>query len=611
MCIATLFSVWFLATAFWQWLFEFFMSESEASAALVNTPTIIVSVVIYTALIFWYLVAKKRGELSRSGEHVAQEIGASMIRKRSADLPARQLHNITEEMAVAAGVPSPALYLWPTPGVINAFAIGHTTADAAIFVSQGAIDALTRDEMQALIGHRMSQVLNGDMALNSRLASYLYAFRFAPRVAKWWLYFPSHQEKASDRFRAGIAWLFFALWVGLALSIVSFPQYVGARLLQAAISRERQRLADASALQFTRNPEALKGVLFKALALGTISPGTPMLMDDLAQTCFAAPVKRRYLDTHQPVVQRLLALDPALTPARIAAARREAFEEVARRREITTAELERQKIAAAQRTQAAAAREKFAREVAAVAAVARAHERAMEPSRSPIVADDARASLIGLLLDRQPEIQRKQFEVVTRRFGESSMSAVKAASETLSPLVPAQRTIAMDKLLPAIRELPAPELRHLAAVIPELRAADTTADVFEYALARQAIVFIADVLEPRDPHGKTNLGDHADALRTVFSVVAQYGSRRNAAAAFEVGMKAVGFDSGQRFAPLSDWMGKVDQALTDLESMRPIAKELMLEGLQTTVKFDGQVVPAERELLRVIAASLHCPMARV
>jgi Zn-dependent protease with chaperone function len=295
-------------------------------------------------------------------------MAGAMIRRRSPDLPARQLHNITEEMALAAGVPAPALYLWPTPGVINAFAIGHTTADAAIFVSKGAIDALSRDEMQALIGHRMSQVLNGDMALNSRLASYLYAFRFAPRVAKWWLFFPTHDEEILERIKATLVWLFFALWVGLALSIVTFPQYVGARLLQAAISRERQRLADASAIQFTRNPEALKGVLIKALALGTISPGTPMLMDDLAQTCFAAPVKRRYLDTHQTLAQRLRQLDAKLTPAKISTLSREAFEEVARRKEITSAELERQKLAAAERKQAAVAREKFAREVAAVAA---------------------------------------------------------------------------------------------------------------------------------------------------------------------------------------------------------------------------------------------------
>jgi hypothetical protein len=168
----------------------------------------------------------------------------------------------------------------------------------------------------------------------------------------------------------------------------------------------------------------------------------------------------------------------------------------------------------------------------------------------------------------------------------------------------------LDKLLPEIRELPAPELRGLAAMMPDLRAADDSTDVFEYALAREAAVFIADVLEPRDPHGKANLGDHAAALRTVFSVVAQNGSRRNAAAAFEVGMKAVGLESGPRFSPVLHGTGPLDSALTQLESLRPIAKELMLEGLQATVKFDGEIVPAERELLCAIAASLHCPVAR-
>ena len=611
MLLATLFSVWIVATAFLQMLLEFFISEDAASELLMSLPAVVVTVVIYTALVFWYLVAKKRGELRRSGEIVADGIGATAIDSRNGDLATRQLYNITEEMAVAAGVPPPALYLWRTPGVINAFAIGHTTADAAIFVSQGAVEALSRDEMQALVGHRMSQVLNGDMALNSRLASYLYAFRFSPRVAKWWLTMPAGQ-KGVEFIKAGFAWLFFALWIGLALAIVSFPQYFGARILQSAISRERQRLADASALQFTRNPDALKGLLIKALALGTISPGTPMLLDDLAQTCFAAPVKRRSLDTHQPLEERLRLLDPKLTPARIAVARREASEEFARRQKAAAAEHKQRETAAAERKRQTSMREAFVRDAAITAAALASSRQPAGPENlaDVVAADDARARLIALMLDRQPNAQSRQLDAVRKRFGENSMAAIVAANSSLAPLVPAQRTIAMDKLLPAIRKLPAPELRRLAAMIPDLRAADHSTDVFEFALSREAAVFIADVLDPRDPHGKSNLGDHAAALRNVFSVVAQYGSRRNAPAAFEVGMKAVGLEHGPRFAPVLNWIGPLDQALTQLESLRPIAKELMLEGLQATVKFDGDIVPAERELVRVIAASLHCPIAR-
>ena len=613
MLFATLFSVWILATAFFQWVLEFFVSEDSASDFLMSLPVVVVTVVIYTGLVFWYLVAKKRGELRRSGELVAEGIGATAIYKRGDDLATRQLYNITEEMAVAAGVPPPALYLWPTPGVINSFAIGHTTADAAIFVSQGAVEALSREELQALIGHRMSQILNGDMALNSRLASYLYAFRFAPRVARWWLTPPIDEGKGIiEAVRAVIVWLAFMIWIGIGLSIISFPQFIGARVLQAAISRERQRLADASALQFTRNPEALKGLFIKALALGTISPGTPMLLDDLAQTCFAAPVKRRFLDTHHPLEQRLRLLDPKLTPARIAVARREAVEEFARRQKVTAAEAERRVADNVEKQKRASIREAFVRDAAiAAAALASASEAAVPAILAEVAApDDARAKLIALLLDRQPDAQRRQFDTLRKRFGPKSMAAIEAVCASLAPLVPAQRTIEMDKLLPEIRKLPAPELRGLAAMIPELRAADASTDVFEYALSREAAVFIADVLEPRDPHGKANLAEQAAALRTVFSVVAQNGSRRNAAAAFEVGMKAVGLESGLSFSPVLNWIGPVDQALTQLESLRPIAKELMLEGLQATVKFDGEVVPAERELLRVIAASLHIPVAR-
>jgi hypothetical protein len=458
-------------------------------------------------------------------------------------------------------------------------------------------------------------VVNGDMALNSRLASYLYAFRFAPRVAKFWLYLPRGQ-KGDDWFKSVMAWLFFALWLGIALSIVTFPQFVGARLLQAAISRERQRLADASAIQFTRNPEALKGLLIKALALGTVSPTSPPIMDDLAQTCFAGPVKRRFLDTHQPLALRLRLLDAGLTPARIAQARREAVEDYARQQKKRVAELEQRDAAAAAAAAAQSKRAEFVREtvsaVSTVAALAKIREQPVAEVGHAAVssADDARAALIALLLDRQPEAQRRQIDAVRKRFGDSSMPAFHAASAALGPLIPAQRSLALDKHLPSVRALSVPELRRLAAAIVDLEEADDSRDVFEYALSREAGVFIADLLEPRDPHGKSNLATHTAALRVLFSVVAQYGSKRDAAAAFEAGMKAVGLESGPRFAPLANWTLPLDQALAQLESLRPIAKELMLEALQATVKFDGEVSPAERELIRLIASSLHCPIPR-
>ncbi len=608
MLIATLFSVWLSATAFLSWLLSFFMSDHEATALLVNGPAVIVSVVIYTALIFWYLVAKKSGQLRRSGEYVAAEIGALRVHALTDETAARRLFNITEEMALAAGIPAPTVYTWPAPGIINAFAVGHTTADAALFVSRGAIDALSRDELQALVGHRMSQVRNGDMALNSRLASYLYAFKFAPRVAKWWLLSPRGEE-GMEFVKAVILWLLFTLWIGIALSIITFPQYLGARLMQAAISRERQRLADASAIQFTRNPDALKGLMVKALAVGTASPATPAILDDLAQAFFAGPVRRHLLDTHQPLQKRIRVLDPRFDIARVAEVRREVLEEIARREKTTVAELQRRATAEVARRK----RELFVRDAAvgAMTVLARSREAAADDRLTEVTsADDARAALIALLLDRQPEAQRRQFDAVRKRFGESSMAAFNAASAALGPLTPAQRTLALDRQLPALRELSAPELRRAASAILDLEEADEATDVFEYALSREAAVFIADLLEPRDPHGHASLAARADELRAVFSAVAQYGNRRDAAAAFEAGMKTVGLGNGPRFTPLMNWTRPLDQALTQLESLKPIAKELLLEGLQATVKFDGQVSPAESELVRVIAASLHFPIAR-
>ena len=261
-----------------------------------NGPAMIVSVVIYTILIFWYLVAKKRGQLRRSGEYVAAEIGATEVTARKAELATHRLFNITEEMALAAGIPPPSVYLWPEPRIINAFAVGHTTADAALFVSQGAIDALSRDEMQALVGHRMSQVQRRHGA---QFAPRELSVRVQVRAAGGQVVVIFPAGRRGHRVRQGRDRLARLQAVDRPCAVDHHVSAVpGARLLQAAISRERQRLADASAFQFTRNPDGLKGVMVKAMALGTASPSTPAILDDLAQSFFAGPVRRQLLDTH-------------------------------------------------------------------------------------------------------------------------------------------------------------------------------------------------------------------------------------------------------------------------------------------------------------------------
>jgi Zn-dependent protease with chaperone function len=611
---ATMCSVWLIVTGVIAKFLEWTIGERDMDRVISHPVYVLTSGVICTVLVLWVLVWKKRRQLNRSGEYVAAQLGADLITHATRDLGSRRLFNICEEMALAAGVEPPDIYLWPRRHAINALTVGHSTSDAAIFVTSGAVEVLTRDELQAIVGHAMSQVLNGDMALNSRLAVYLYAFNFAPRVAKWWLLFP-FDRKGVDFLKALFAWLFFIGWVGVALSIITFPGYLAARLMQVAIGRERQKLADASAVQFTRNAPALESTLTKALAMGTERGLVVPVLVDLAHGCFAAPLKHRILATHPPLEQRIRTLNPKFDAKDVEGLKRRTLEAIDQRE--VEKHTQRKREAAAD--SAAQERRSLVQRVAAAATIAAAgapraqggQSRDDAPLGALVASGDPRAVLLALLIERKPEIQNLQLEVVRRHFGEGAMLAMAQSLRALRPLSSRERTLALDTHLPALRALRDTELRRLQATLIELEATDDATDVFEYAIARRAGVFISDLLAPREPHGNHVLGERGVALGAVLSILAQHGGKPQvAAAAFSAGVRPLGLAPPPQYVPSMQWTRTLDRALTALETLRPVDKGRLIEAMSVTVKFDQMETLGEAELVRTIAASLHCPLPR-
>jgi Zn-dependent protease with chaperone function len=606
--VATMCSVWLIFAGLTAHLLEITIGERDMDRVISNPAFILVSGVLCTILVLWVLVWKKRRQLARSGEYVSKELGAMQVSRVINGAGPRRLHNICEEMALAAGIPPPDVYLWPQDSIINALTVGHSPSDAAIFVTRGAVDSLSRDELQALVGYTMSQVLNGDMALNSRLATYLYAFKFAPRVARWWLLFPFDQ-KGFEFVKALFAWVFFIMWIGIALTLVTWPGYLGARLMQTLIGRECQKLADASAVQFTRNPAALESTLVKALAMGTAIPVVLPALDDLAHGCFAEPIERRVLGIHRPLPVRIRTLNPQLDDAALEELKQRTSTALAQRR----AEALDERRSAVNRAEHRYRRASMVERVSAAAAVlaTAAPSRRSAPLAHMTASGDPRAVLLALLLERKPEVQRLQLEVVRRNFGEADMLAMAQSLRALRPLSPRERTLALDTHLPALRALPPAELQRLSQTIAELEATDDSTDVFEYAIARRVLVFIRDLLEPRDPHGKHELADRAVALGTVLSVVAQHGGKPELAlGAFAAGARELGLSRPLNFVPSAQWVRPLDRALAALESLQPTAKDRFIQAMAAAIRCDQAETAAESELVRTIAASLHCPVPR-
>ncbi|MDZ4263884.1 MAG: M48 family metallopeptidase, partial [Pseudomonadota bacterium] len=247
--------------------------------------------------------------LSAGGKVVAESLGGQLIPQNSEDLKQRKLLNVVEEMAIASGTPAPPVYLLADEPGINAFAAGFSPRDAVIGVTQGTIDHLSREQLQGVIAHEFSHIFNGDMRLNIRLIGVLHGILILGIIGYYLLYSTSFSRRG--RSNAKNAGGILALAIGLM--VIGFAGTFFGGLIKAAVSRQREYLADASAVQFTRNPDGIAGALKRigGLEFGSKveNPGAP----EVSHAFFAQGVSgfmQSLSATHPPLAKRILRIDP-------------------------------------------------------------------------------------------------------------------------------------------------------------------------------------------------------------------------------------------------------------------------------------------------------------
>ena len=223
-----------------------------------------VSVVVFAGSLYKIMA------LSAGGKVVAESLGGQLIPQNAQDPNQRKLLNVVEEMAIASGTPAPPVYLLANEQGINAFAAGFSPRDAVIGVTQGAIEHLSRERLQGVIAHEFSHIFNGDMRLNIRLMGALNGILILGILGYYLLYSTSFSGRRRGNDKGGGAIL--ALAVGL-MAIGFAGTFFGA-LIKAAVSRQREYLADASAVQFTRNPNGIAGALKRIGGWSTVQEWT-------------------------------------------------------------------------------------------------------------------------------------------------------------------------------------------------------------------------------------------------------------------------------------------------------------------------------------------------
>ncbi len=550
--------------------------------------------------------------LSSGGKAVAESVGAVPVPPDTRDPQLRQLRNVIEEIAIASGVPVPDIYLMPEETGINAFAAGFSPSDAAVCVTQGCLDNLSRDELQGVIAHEFSHVLNGDMRLNIRLMGLLFGILVLAIVGRQVIWFGG--GRSSRRDNGNQIWL-----IGLALIVVGYIGYFFGRLIQAAVARSRESLADASAVQFTRQTDGIAGALKKIAILSEGSELQVANKHEVAHMLFGEAESFSALyATHPPLIERIQALEPGF--------REEDLVQFA----ATLQRAEANRAAASADVPAAPSPPPLpgvslpglaitpplttVLTGAVMAQAAQLHQ-GMPASLSAAVQqpESALAVVLALAMSAQPELQARQRELVANSFGDDVQQAVAAVFAEVEALAPEQRLPLAALAFPALKQLSEGRGQTLLETLDALVRHDGRVDLDEYCLTRLLRVYLREAQQPRRApvDGLKKLPACRDSVALVCAVMAMQGSADESGtrSAWLLAMQQA--FPGEALAwslPPPQWQPALERALDDLDGLLPPAKDVLIQSLLAAIRADGVISVAESELLRVICASLHCPL---
>jgi Zn-dependent protease with chaperone function len=583
---------------------------TSPAGALIFT-TVVVLAIICGASLF------KTLSLRSGGGVVARSLGGTRVERSTRDPALRRLRNVVEEMAIASGVTMPEVYVLENEDGINAFAAGNSPADAAIAVTRGAATLLKRDELQGVVAHEFSHILNGDMRLNLRLLGWTFGLLAIAIVARIVLQ-TSPRTGGRDR-KDGAAALLVA---ALAVMILGYIGVFFGRLLQAAVSRHRERLADASAVQFTRDPAGLTGALLK---IAGVSAGSKLVTpqgEEVAHMLFASGFSRLFA-THPSLEERLEELNPAFRASELPALAAAAARDAQRQRQADTASVpgtpEPARAAFGGSVPVAALASEAATIAAQAGTLANEQVRYAERVRASIPeplrdfvdsADHARALILAVLVSKVQDVQVAQRRILEQAYGPEVTAQVFAQQGLADSLAPALRLPAVQQLFPALRRLTLAERQKLRDVVNALALSDARIDVFECCLTLLLAANLYDELEAGAQHGSASLLQESEAIHVLFCVLALQGAtdRSQAARAFEAGISVVLPQHRPAFRDIEGWPTALRDALARLVHLRPFAKKVLIEGMVRCIAHDRRLSVEEGELLRTVCAVLHCPL---
>ncbi|MFO8044320.1 MAG: M48 family metallopeptidase [Halomonas sp.] len=566
-------------------------------------------------------------QLRAGGSAVAEALGGRPLNPDTRNADERQLLNVVEEMAIASGMPVPSVYLLED-AAINAFAAGHETHDAAIGVTRGAIEHLDRDQLQGVIAHEFSHILHGDMRLNLRLVALLHGILVIGLIGRLLLRGAAISGRGRSSRRGGGGHV-AVMAGGAALMLVGYAGTLCGNLIKSAVSRQREFLADASAVQYTRNPEGIGGALQTLAAYRLGSRLMASQASEFSHLYFGSGVRHlsRLTATHPPLdarIRRVLPRWDGSLPAPFAPPPKAAPDQ-------DRGPSSRQGAMLGSRVSGEAsggtgdgvgeamggALAGAALAGAVVASVGQPDPAALAAARRRLAGIDprlidaahepfaARALVYGILMGVDPASRDAQRRVLTHQALPEVLRELDALAEPLSSLTPGDRLPLIELALPQLRQLSAAQFARFRQCLAGLMAAETVPGALQWALHRLVRVGIeGERRARRDRHLRDLTGPLSLLLSTLVrsgqaSLDAQRESLEQAGRALGVELDLVRDPST---ATELDW------AMERLVRLVQAERAALLTAMVCCVEQDGRIEPQEAELLRAVAWSLGCPL---
>jgi len=554
---------------------------------------------------------------SGGGKTVAEMLGGRLVHADASDPDDRRLRNVVEEMSLAAGTPVPAVYVLENEASINAFAAGYTPEDAVVAVTRGTLDALSRDELQAVVAHEFSHITNRDIRLNIRLTGILFGI-LALGLGGRMLLRSALYSRGGRRDGKSMGVI---VAVGLALFVAGYLGVFFGRIIRAAVSRQREYLADAAAVQFTRQPEAMASTLKKIGVAG--SRLDTAAAEEVSHFFFANGLRSGLVSnlwsTHPPLVERIRRLDPEFDGdfSKVVAKRPSPREETAaaggaRGRKGRshpsigdTLILAAGAMGAAGVPQAApeAVPEQAGLDLGEAVSLGSVPDRLLAATREPFAAV---ALMYAAVLDRDAGSREAQLAALRSSITSALLEEVMKLLPDVDALPEEARLPLADLAAPTLGQLSEAQAEKAAAVLADVARADHKLSIFEFALETTVRHRLRATHGRAGKGGDQSMSQLLPYARVVLAALAHAGSSNPdaARAAYRAGVVGLADEAREERLPACT-SDDVRAALEHLAEGTATVRDRVMAACVRTASHDRVIGREERKLLRAIAAALH------